>query len=54
MPRAAVVIVAVPQDPAGAYPETTGVAEAGDRLYTQSLHAGHVGWLPKAAALSKA
>lgn len=43
-------IVADLQDPAGAYPETTGVLETGDRLYIQSLHAGHIGWLPKADA----
>jgi sugar lactone lactonase YvrE len=34
------------QDPAGAYPETTGVTEAAGRLYIQSLHADHIGWLP--------
>jgi sugar lactone lactonase YvrE len=34
------------QDPAGAYPETTGVTETAGRLYIQSLHADHIGWLP--------
>ncbi len=34
------------QDPAGAYPETTGVTETGDRLYIHSLHAHAIGWLP--------
>jgi sugar lactone lactonase YvrE len=33
------------QDPAGAYPETTSVLETKDRLYVQSLHASHIGWL---------
>lgn len=40
-------IVADLQDPAGAYPETTGVTETRDRLYIQSLHAHGLGWLPK-------
>lgn len=40
-------IVADLQDPAGAYPETTGVTETADRLYIQSLHAKGLGWLPK-------
>lgn len=53
MPRAPVVIVAVLQGPAGAYPETTGVLETGERLCIRSLRAGHIGWLPKADALSK-
>jgi sugar lactone lactonase YvrE len=35
------------QDPRGAYPETTGVTETGDRLYIQSLHARGIGWLPR-------
>lgn len=35
------------QDPAGEYPETTGVTETPDRLYIQSLHAKGLGWLPK-------
>jgi sugar lactone lactonase YvrE len=34
------------QDPSGAYPETTGVTEAAGRLYIQSLHARHIGWMP--------
>lgn len=42
-------IVADLQDPAGAYPETTGITETGDRLYVQSLHAKHLGWLPRLA-----
>ena len=42
-------VVADLQDPSGAYPETTGVTETGDRLYIHSLHAGKLGWLPKAA-----
>lgn len=33
------------QDPAGAYPETTSVLETQNRLYIQSLHAPHIGWL---------
>jgi hypothetical protein len=33
------------QDPSGAYPETTGVTETGDRLYVQSLHAQSLGWM---------
>jgi sugar lactone lactonase YvrE len=43
-------IVADLQDPSGAYPETTGVLETGDRLYIQSLHAQAIGWLPKSRA----
>jgi len=43
-------IVADLQDPAGAYPETTGITETGDRLYVQSLHAKHLGWLPRQIA----
>jgi sugar lactone lactonase YvrE len=39
-------VVADLQDPAGAYPETTGVTETPDRLYVQSLHARGLGWLP--------
>jgi sugar lactone lactonase YvrE len=39
-------VVADLQDPAGAYPETTGVTETAGRLYIQSLHAHHIGWLP--------
>jgi hypothetical protein len=38
------------QDPAGAYPDTTAVTEAGDRLYVQSLHAKALGWLEKRQA----
>ncbi len=38
------------QDPAGTYPETTGVTEIADRLYVQSLHAPALGWMPKAQA----
>jgi sugar lactone lactonase YvrE len=38
------------QDPTGAYPETTAVTEAGDRLYIQSLHAKSLGWLDKKKA----
>ena len=41
------------QDPSGAYPETTSVTETSDRLYIQSLHANHLGWLPKEAAREK-
>lgn len=37
-------VVAVLQDPSGAYPETTGVTETPDRLYVQSLHAKALGW----------
>jgi len=33
------------QDPAGVYPETTGVTETRDRLYVQSLHSKSLGWL---------
>jgi sugar lactone lactonase YvrE len=33
------------QDPSGAYPETTSVTETADRLYVQSLHAHHLGWM---------
>jgi sugar lactone lactonase YvrE len=39
-------IVADLQDPTGAYPETTGATETGQRLYVQSLHADRIGWLP--------
>jgi sugar lactone lactonase YvrE len=35
------------QDPSGAYPESTGVTETADRLYIQSLHAKHIGWMVK-------
>jgi sugar lactone lactonase YvrE len=43
-------IVADLQDPAGQYPETTGVTEIGDRLYVQSLHAPALGWRRTAQA----
>lgn len=42
-------VVADLQDPAGTYPETTGVTETSDRLYVQSLHAKRLGWLSKEA-----
>lgn len=35
------------QDPAGAYPETTGATETSDRLYIHSLHAPTIGWVPR-------
>ena len=38
-------VVSDMQDPAGSYPETTGVTETADRLYIQSLHANSLGWL---------
>ena len=44
-------VVADLQDPAGRYPETTGVTEIADRLYVQSLHARTLGWLPAAEVL---
>ena len=40
-------VVADLQNPAGTYPETTGISEACDRLYVQSLHAKSLGWLAK-------
>jgi sugar lactone lactonase YvrE len=40
-------IVADLQDPAGSYPQTTGVTETADRLYIQNLHLGVLGWKPK-------
>ncbi|TAG26723.1 MAG: SMP-30/gluconolactonase/LRE family protein [Burkholderiales bacterium] len=40
-------ILADLQDPSGTYPETTGVLETTDKLYVQSLHAGHIGWMKK-------
>ena len=40
-------VVADMQDPAGAYPETTGVTETRERLYVQSLHAKVLGWLAR-------
>lgn len=39
------------QDPSGAYPDTTAVTEAGDRVYVQSLHARTLGWMPRPADL---
>jgi sugar lactone lactonase YvrE len=38
------------QDPAGAYPQTTGATETADRLYIQSLDAHAIGWLPSSEA----
>lgn len=38
------------QDPAGNYPETTAVTEAGGRLYIQSLTARSIGWIDRQAA----
>jgi sugar lactone lactonase YvrE len=35
------------QDPAGAYPETTGATETAQRLYIHSLHAPTIGWLAR-------
>lgn len=35
------------QDPTGAYPETTGATEVGDRLYIHSLNAPTIGWAPR-------
>jgi hypothetical protein len=35
------------QDPAGAYPETTGLTETADRLYVPNLHLPVLGWLPR-------
>ena len=35
------------QDPAGAYPETTGATETVDRLYVQNLHLNSIGWLAR-------
>jgi len=40
-------VVADLQDPAGSYPETTGVTETADRLYIQNLHLGVLGWKAK-------
>lgn len=40
-------VVADLQDPTGAYPETTGLTETGDRLYVQNLHLKTLGWLPR-------
>ncbi len=46
-------VVADWQDPAGAYPDTTGLTETADRLYVQSLHARSLGWLPRPADLPR-
>jgi sugar lactone lactonase YvrE len=35
------------QDTNGVYPETTSVLETKDRLYIQSLHAPHIGWMKR-------
>jgi sugar lactone lactonase YvrE len=35
------------QDPAGAFPETTGATETAGRLYIHSLSAPTIGWLPR-------
>ncbi len=35
------------QDPSGTYPETTSVLETKERLYIQSLHAKHIGWMKR-------
>ena len=40
-------VVADLQDPAGSYPQTTGVTETADRLYIQNLHLGVLGWQPR-------
>jgi sugar lactone lactonase YvrE len=40
-------VVADLQDPAGAYPQTTGLTETADRLYVQNLHLKVLGWLPR-------
>lgn len=40
-------VIADLQDPAAAYPETTGATETADRLYIHSLHAHNIGWLPR-------
>jgi sugar lactone lactonase YvrE len=37
------------QDPSGAYGETTGVTELADRLIVTNLHAGTLGWVPRAS-----
>jgi hypothetical protein len=39
------------QDPSGAYPDTTAVTEAGDRVYVQSLHARTLGWMERPVEL---
>jgi sugar lactone lactonase YvrE len=35
------------QDPAGLYPQTTGVTETAERLYIHSLSAPVLGWMPR-------
>ena len=40
-------VVADLQDPAGAYPQTTGLTETADRLYVQNLHLNVLGWRPR-------
>lgn len=35
------------QDPAGRYPQTTGVTETADHLYIHSLNATVIGWMPR-------
>ena len=40
-------VVADLQDPAGAYPQTTGLTETADRLYVQNLHLKVLGWRPR-------
>ena len=35
------------QDPSGTYPETTSVLETKERLYIESLHAKHIGWMKR-------
>ena len=35
------------QDPAGAYPQTTGATETADGLYIHSLNAQQIGWMPR-------
>jgi sugar lactone lactonase YvrE len=37
-------VVADLQDPAGVYPQTTGLTETTDRLYVQNLHLHVLGW----------
>ena len=38
------------QDPAGAYPETTGLTETPDRLYVHNLHNHVLGWRARAGS----
>ena len=35
------------QDPSGAYPSTTGATETAERLYSHSLTARTIGWVPR-------